>query len=145
MNRPTRLAFFAACTLLTTRLAHAEPSVDVQTRCFQFADQPTKLMQWRLIATQDGNEAAFVRYVGSKAWIPLVLTNRKRTPMADSDRSQDDTEWLEVVREQPAGRYALSMLGNEVVSLEYVDRKSGRRTAFALAPTPRGVDPCAAR
>lgn len=145
MTRPTRATFAAALCLLTLRAAHAEPSADVQTRCFQFADQPAKLMQLRLVATQDDNEAAFVRYVGARAWIPLVLASSKRTPQADSGRSQDDTRWLEVVHEQVGGRYALSLLGNEVVSFEYVDRKTGRKTAFTLAPTPRGVDPCVVR
>lgn len=142
MTRPIRAASAAALALLGIQAAHAEPAADVQTRCFQFAGQPTKLMQLRLVATQDDNEAAFVRYVGSKAWIPLVLASTRRTPQADSGRSQDDTQWLEIVHEQVGGRYALSLLGNEVVSFEYIDRKTGRRTAFTLAPTPRGVDPC---
>ncbi len=145
LNHLARLGIFAALALLATRPSLAEPSADVQTRCFQFNDQPAKLMQLRLVETQDDNEAAFVRYVGSKAWIPLVLVSSKRMPMADSGRSQDDTQWLEIVREQAGGHYALSMLGNDVVSFEYIDRKSGRRTSFALAPTPRGVDPCVAR
>ncbi len=145
LTRPTRATFAAALCLLALQAAHAEPSADVQTRCFQFTDQPTRLMQLRLIATQDDNEAAFVRYVGSKAWIPLVLASSRHTPQADSGRSQDDTQWLEIVHEQVGGRYALSMLGNEVVSFDYVDRKSSRKTAFTLAPTPRGVDPCVAR
>lgn len=145
MTRRTHTTFVAVAIAFTWQAAHAEPAADVQTRCFQFADQPAKLMQLRLVATQDDNAAAFVRYAGSKAWIPLVLVGSQRTPLADSGRGQDDTQWLEIVHEQPGGRYALSMLGNEVVSFEYVDRKNGRRTSFTLAPTPRGVDPCDAR
>jgi len=122
-----------------------EPSVDVQTRCFQFAEQPDKLVQLRLLATQDGNTAAFVRYAGGKAWIPLVLSHRKLVPMADSGRSEVDTDWVEIVQDQVAGRYALSMLGAEVNSFEYVNRKSGKKTEFSLAPTPHGVDPCESR
>ena len=142
MIRTTRAALCAAVSLLAVAPAFAEPSADVQTRCFQFADQPAKLMQLRLVATQDGNRAAFVRYAGSKAWLPLVLSRGKAMPMADSGRDQVDQEWVEIVHDQVGGRYLLSMQGNEVNSFEYVDRKGGKKTEFALAPTPRGVDPC---
>ncbi len=145
MTCTTRAALCAAFSLLALRPALAEPTVDVQTRCFQFASQPARLLQLRLIATQDGNEAAFVHYAGAKAWIPLTLSRSKSVPMADSGRSQVDQEWLEIVRDQVGGRYLLSMLGNEVVSFEYTARKGGGKTGFTLAPTPRGVDPCEAK
>jgi|GEM_PF-1525649 len=142
MNRSWQVALGAAVSLLLVRPVLAEPAADVQTRCFHFADQPGKLMQLRLVGTDDGNASAFVRYVGSRAWIPLVLSRSKSTPMADSGRSQVDEEWLEIVHDQIGGRYLLSMMGAEVVSFDYVNRKTGAKTGFELAPTPRGVDPC---
>lgn len=145
MIRMTRVALGAAVSLLALQPVFAEPSAGVQTRCFQFSGQPAKLMQLRLIDTEDGNEAAFVHYAGSKAWIPLVLSRSKVMPMADSGRSQVDEEWVEVVHDQVGGRYLLSMQGNEVNSFEYVDRKNGNKTEFALAPMLRGVDPCQAK
>jgi hypothetical protein len=145
MIRMTRAALGAAVSLLAAQPAFAEPPADVQTRCFQFSGQPAKLMQLRLIDTEDGNEAAFVRYAGARAWIPLVLSRSKVMPMADSGRSQVDQEWVEVVHDQVGGRYLLSMQGNEVNSFEYVNRNGGAKTGFALAPTPRGVDPCRAK
>ncbi len=145
MTRMTQAALGAVVSLLALQSARAEPATEVQTRCFQFAAQPARLLQLRLIDTDDDNEAAFVRYAGSKAWIPLVLSRSKSTPMADSGRSQLDEEWLEVVHDQVGGRYLLSMLGAEVVSFDYVNRKTGAKTGFTLAPTPRGVDPCEAK
>ncbi len=144
MIRMMHAALGAGLTMVL-QPAFAEPTVDVQTRCFQFADHPDKLLRLRLIATQDGNEAAFVRYAGARAWIPLVLTGRKSITMADGDREQIDTEWAEIVHNHVAGHYALSMMGNEVNSFEYVDPRTLQKTAFTLAPTPRGVDPCDAR
>jgi len=141
MPRPFAVAALIASTLPA---AFAEPSVDIETRCFQVVGQPARLVQLRLIDTRDGNSAAFVHYAGSESWIPLVLGHRKLVPMADSDRAQVDTEWLEVVDAQVSGRYVLSTLGAEVVSFDYLNRKSGRHTAFTPAPTPRGVDPCGA-
>ncbi|MBW8756440.1 MAG: hypothetical protein JF586_02400 [Burkholderiales bacterium] len=145
MNRTTQIALGALVGLLARQAAQAEPASQVQTRCFQFAGQPARLLQLRLIDTDDDNEAAFVRYAGARDWIPLVLSRSKSTPMADSGRSQLDEEWLEVVHDQIGGRYRLSMLGAEVASFDYVNRKTGARTDFTLAPTPRGVDPCEAR
>ena len=145
MIRIARIALVATLSLPALRAAATEPAADVQTRCFQVVDQPGRLMQLRLVDTQDGNKAAFVRYAGAKAWIPLVLSRSRLAPQADSGRNQLDEDWLEIVQDQVAGRYALSMLGNEVVSFDYVNRKSARKTAFTLAPTPRGVDPCEAR
>jgi hypothetical protein len=145
MNRLTQIALAALVPWLALRTAHAEPATEVQTRCFQFAAQPSKLLQLRLIDTDDDNEAAFVRYAGSKAWIPLVISRSKSTPMGDSGRNQLDEEWLEVVHDQIGGRYLLSMLGAEVVSFDYVNHKTGARTQFKLAPTPRGDDPCDAK
>jgi len=145
MTRSIAAAVGAFAMAVVPLAALAEPSVDIQTRCFQFTGQPDKLMQLRLIATADGNEAAFVRYRGAKAWLPLVLSRRKQVPQADSGRSEVDTEWLEVAPDQVTGRYALGMLGNEVTSFDYVNSKTGRRTTFDPAPTPRGVDPCDAR
>ena len=138
-------ALGALLSQLAVQSAFAEPAAQVQTRCFQFSGRPAKLLQLRLIDTDDDNETAFVRYVGSKAWIPLVLSRSKETPMADSGHSQLDEEWLEVVHDQVGGRYLLSMQGAEVNSFEYVARKDGARTEFKLAPTPRGVDPCESR
>ena len=43
------------------------------------------------------------------------------------------------------GRYALSMMGNEVLSFDRVDGASRGRTPFEIAPAPRGVDPCESR
>jgi len=142
MNRVSKIAFGVAVSLLASRPVLAEPAADVQTRCFRFAGQPAKLMQLRLVGTDDGNESAFVRDAGSHAWLPLVLSRSKSTPMADSGREQLDEEWLEVVRDQVGGRYLLSMMGAEVLSFDYVDRKTGAKTEFTLAPAPRGVDPC---
>jgi hypothetical protein len=145
MTRLSGTALAAVAGLLALQPAFAEPAVDVQTRCFQFSDAPARLLQLRLLETDDGSAAAFVRYRGAKAWIPLVLSRTKRIPMADSGRSQEDTEWVEIVQDQVAGRYALSMFGNEVLSFDYVNRKTGTKTAFAPAPMPRGVDPCEAK
>jgi len=145
MTRSIAAALGAFAIAVVPLGAKAEPTVDVQTRCLQIAGQPGKRVQLRLIATSDGNEAAFVRYRGAKAWLPLVLSRRRQLPQADSGRSEIDTEWLEVAQDRVTGRYALAMLGNEVVSFDYVDVKTGRRTAFETAPTPRGIDPCEAR
>ena len=142
MNRKIISALGAAFSALALQPAFCEPAVDVQTRCFRFSDQPGKLLQLRLIDTDDNNEAAFVRYAGSKAWIPLVLSSSKDIPMADSGRSQLDEEWVEFVHDQVAGRYMLSMLGAEVISFEYVNRKTGRKTEFTLAPRIHQIDPC---
>jgi hypothetical protein len=142
MNRRTIAALGAAFSALALQPAFGEPAVDIQTRCFRFSDQPGKLLQLRLIDTDEDNEAAFVRYVGSRAWIPLVLSISKDIPMADSGRSQLDEEWVEVVHDQVVGRYMLSMLGAEVISFGYVNRKTGKKTEFALAPRMHEIDPC---
>jgi hypothetical protein len=143
MNHKRQVALGAAVFLAMSASTFAEPAVDMQTRCFRFVGQPEKLVQLRLVTTQGGNEAAFVRYNDTKTWIALVLLHRKYTPMANSGRGLIDTDWSEVVKDQVSGHYALSMQGNEISSFTYVNRKTSRQTEFELAPTPRGVDPCA--
>lgn len=146
MRRPrgrAGCAVVAALALGALQPAFAEPGAQVQTRCFRFAAQPQRLVQLRLVETDDANEAAFVRYVGSPHWIALALSRSKATPQADSGRSQVDQEWVEIVHDQVGGRYLLSMLGNEVVSFQYVNRATGARTEFRLATLPRGQDACA--
>lgn len=144
---PHRNLFVATLLLLAAMSAFAEPGVDVDTRCFQFAQQPAKLVQLRQLITSDfANRAAFVRYGGSKTWIPLVLSKLSIVPMAEgSDREEVDTEWLEIVRDKAAGRYRLGTFGAEIVFFEYVDGASGRKTEFKPAPMPHGVDPCETR
>ena len=145
MIRLTRAALSVAVSLLALQHVFAEPSAAVQTRCFRFSDQPGKLVQLRLIGTQDDNKAGFVLYAGSKAWIPLVLSRSQVIPMADSGRNQVDEEWVEIVHDQVTGRYLLSMFGNEVNSFEYVNRKNGAKTEFTLAPRLHDINPCEAR
>ena len=135
----------AAVAMLLAPPAMADPAADVQTRCFKVTGQPGRLLQLRVVALADGNEAAFVRHAGAKAWLPLVLSRRNEQPMADGGRSEIDTVWLEVAHDRITGRYALGMLGAEVASFDRVDANSGAKTLFELAPTPRGVDPCERR
>jgi hypothetical protein len=131
-------------SLVAAAPAIAEPDVHVDTRCFQFARQPARLVQLRQLVTGDfANRAAFVRYAGSKTWIPLVLSKLASLPMAPgSDKEEVDTDWLEIARGGVTGRYRLGTFGAEIVFFEYVDGASGRKTEFELAPMPRGVDPC---
>jgi len=102
-------------------------------------------LQLRLIATSDGNEAAFIRHHGAGTWLPLVPAPRKQLRQADSGRREVDTAWLEVAQDRVIGRYALRVLGDEVMSFDHVDLATGRRTAFEPAPTPRGIDPSEGR
>jgi len=134
-----------AMVMLCAPLAAAEPAVDVQTRCFRDSGQHDALLQLRLVALADGNEAAFVRHRGAQAWLPLVLSRRNEAAMADSGRSAVETQWVEMAHDRITGRYALGMMGNDVLSFDRVDSGSGRRTSFEIAPTPRGVDPCETR
>ena len=139
-------AVCAAISCLLHPALAAEPEVDVDTRCFQFPGQPDKLVQLRLFfADRGANSFAFVRYGGSKKWIPLVLAHRKLVPTGEPDRVEVDTEWLEVVDEQVNGRYLLVSQGAEIGGFDYVNRKTGKKTEFESAMRPGGVDPCASR
>ena len=98
-----------------------------------------------MITSDFANRAAFVRYVGSRTWIPLVLSKLSTLPMADADREEVDTDWLEIVQDKITGHYHLGTFGAEIVFFEYVDSASGKKTEFKPAPMPHGVDPCETR
>jgi hypothetical protein len=146
MMRSCKATIVASIAILACVQALAEPEADIQTRCFRFKAQPEKLLQLRLLTVNDGeNSAAFIRHVGSKTWIPLVLLHEEEIPMAQgSARTQYDMEWLEVIGDQITGRYSLGMFGAEVVFFNYVNAKTGK-IEFGLVKRVRGVDPCRTR
>lgn len=101
---------------------------------FTFISKNTaKPIVFTLSWTGDG-KAAFVRYKGKSAVIPLKL---KHSDLDTTERSagQPDTQyykWNELYGGQVTGEYGLSMLGKNLYDVYYIRYNDGRRFEFTM-------------
>ncbi len=122
---------FTASFLFAPLIAHAEISHDT----FCFGSGGAKSTNFELQTYSDSSSKlswGFVKYQNSRQTIPLILAESTSETLDKNAPDEIATTWIEVYGKQVTGEYQMVSQGTMVPSMVYINRKSGKKTAFGL-------------
>jgi hypothetical protein len=120
-----------ASLLFAPFIAHAEISHDT----FCFSSGQAKSTNFEMQTYFDSSRKlswGFVKYRNSRQAIPLILAESSSETLDRNAPDGETTTWVEVYGKQVTGEYQMVSQGTMVRSMVYINKKSGKKTAFGL-------------
>jgi hypothetical protein len=122
---------FTASLFFIPLIANAEITHDT----FCFSSGAAKLANFEMQIYFDSSSKlswGFVRYQNSRQAIPLILADSTSETLDKTAPDEETTTWVEVYGKQVTGEYQMVSQGTMISSMVYIDKKSGKKTAFGL-------------
>ncbi|HEY1215757.1 MAG TPA: hypothetical protein VGE93_19165 [Bryobacteraceae bacterium] len=120
-----------AALLFAPSIAHAEISHD--TFCFSSGGaKPTNFEMQTYVDSSTGLSWGFVKYQNSRQAIPLILAESTSETLDKNAPDEETTTWVEIYGKQVTGEYQMVSQGAIIPSMVYINKKSGKKTAFGL-------------
>lgn len=122
---------FTTSLLFAPLIAHAEISHDT----FCFGSGGAKSTNFEMQTYFDSSSKlswGFVKYQNSRQAIPLILAESTSQTLDKKAPDEETTTWVEVYGKQVTGEYQMVSQGTMVPSMVYINKKSGKKSAFGL-------------
>lgn len=106
--------------------------IESDLRCFVGASpQKTKLEMMRYSDDSHGDwTGGYIKYGKNKPPITIVYVSRKILDQPEGRPAYFESTWVEVATSNVTGKYIVGSQGANVYSLEYINRKSGKKYSF---------------
>ncbi|WP_109477794.1 hypothetical protein [Paraburkholderia sp. C35] len=122
---------FTAALLFAPLIAHAEISHD--TFCFGSGGAKPTNFEMQIYSDSSSQLSwGFVKYQNSRQAIPLILAESTSEVLDKNAPEEVTATWVEVYGKQVTGEYQMVSQGTMLASMIYINRKSGKKTAFGL-------------
>jgi len=107
-------------------------SIESDLRCFVGEPpQKTKLEMMRYSDDAHGGwTGGYIKYGKNKPPITIVYVSSKTLDQPEGRPAYFESTWIEVATSDVTGKYIVGSQGSNVYSLEYTNRKSGKKYSF---------------